>query len=95
MLKLWQIVQQHMADEIKMGTPAEMMREQAEHSVPVAKVNKMSEKELEDKIVTGILTDIDRPECRAEYQKTDRFSPKRLEEHYIYKHYLINYNNRL
>ena len=53
----------------KMGTPAEMMREQAEHSVPVAKANKMSEKELEDKIVTGILTDIDRPECRAEYQK--------------------------
>ncbi len=51
------------------GTPVDMILQQKEQNVPVAAAEKMTPVELEGKIVTGVLTDIERPECREEYQK--------------------------
>ncbi len=51
------------------GTPVDMMLYQKENSVSVAKAENMRPEELEDKIVTGVLVDVERPECRDEYQK--------------------------
>lgn len=46
-----------------------MILQQKETTVSVAAAEKMTPEELEDKIITGVLTDVERPECRAEYQK--------------------------
>lgn len=57
------------------GTAVDMMLAQKENSIPVSRARTMSEEELEGKIVTGILVDTEKPECRSEYQKIiDRFS---------------------
>jgi 2-oxoglutarate ferredoxin oxidoreductase subunit beta len=53
----------------KLGAGVDMILAQKENSLPVAKAAKMTPEELEGKIVTGILVDIERPECREEYQK--------------------------
>ncbi len=53
----------------KMKSPVEMYDELRDQSVPVKKAATMSEVELEDKIVTGVLTDVDKPEYTAEYAK--------------------------
>lgn len=53
----------------RMGTPVDMMHDLKDHSIPLAKAQKMPEEELVDKIVTGILVDTEKPECRDEYQK--------------------------
>jgi 2-oxoglutarate ferredoxin oxidoreductase subunit beta len=53
----------------KAGTAVDMMRSFAENSVSISKAKSMTAEELEDKIVTGVLVDTDRPECREEYQK--------------------------
>ena len=56
------------------GTAVDMMMWQKENSVSVNKAKNMSEEELADKIITGILVDTEKPECRSEYQKIiDRF----------------------
>jgi len=51
------------------GTPVDMIAWQKENSVPVAKAEQMTPEELDGKLITGILTDIEQPECREEYQK--------------------------
>jgi len=51
------------------GTPVDMILQQKETTVSVAAAEKMSAEELEGKIITGVLTDVERPECREEYQK--------------------------
>ncbi|HOX84457.1 MAG TPA: 2-oxoacid:ferredoxin oxidoreductase subunit beta [bacterium] len=57
------------------GTAVDMMQWQKENSIPVSRAASMSEAELEGKIITGILVDAEKPECRAEYQKIiDRFT---------------------
>jgi 2-oxoglutarate ferredoxin oxidoreductase subunit beta len=53
----------------KMGSGLRLMQDLKENSVSSAKAEKMSEEELEGKIVTGILVDRDIPEYTAEYQK--------------------------
>jgi 2-oxoglutarate/2-oxoacid ferredoxin oxidoreductase subunit beta len=53
----------------RLGTPVDMLIEQKTNSVPAGKAAKLSPEELQDKIVTGVLLDVDRPECRSEYQK--------------------------
>ncbi|MBN2357548.1 2-oxoacid:ferredoxin oxidoreductase subunit beta, partial [candidate division KSB1 bacterium] len=56
------------------GTPVDMILHQKENSVSVAKAETMTPEELEGKIITGVLVDVERPECRQEYQKLiDRF----------------------
>jgi 2-oxoglutarate ferredoxin oxidoreductase subunit beta len=49
--------------------PVKMLEDLNERSVSVKRAAKMTEKELEDKIVTGVLTDIEKPEYTAEYDK--------------------------
>ncbi len=51
------------------GTPVDMIAWQKENSVPIAKAEQLTPAELDGKLITGILTDIDQPECREEYQK--------------------------
>jgi 2-oxoglutarate/2-oxoacid ferredoxin oxidoreductase subunit beta len=53
----------------KSGSAAQMIREQIEKSVPLSKAETMSADELEDKVVTGVLVDIEKPEFCQEYQK--------------------------
>jgi 2-oxoglutarate/2-oxoacid ferredoxin oxidoreductase subunit beta len=59
------------------GTAVDMIAWQKDNLVPQAKAEKMTPEEMEGKLVTGILVDIERPECREEYQKLiDRFTTK-------------------
>ncbi len=61
----------------KMANPVAMMMWQKEASIPVAQARTMAPEELEGKIVTGIMTDVRRPECREQYQRLiDQFKPK-------------------
>ena len=53
----------------RMGTGLRLMEDLKENSVSLAKAEKMTEEELEGKIVTGILVDRDIPEYTEEYQK--------------------------
>ena len=53
----------------KMRDPVEMYEDIRERSVSVKKAATMTEEDLEDKIVTGILTDVEKPEYTAEYAK--------------------------
>jgi len=53
----------------KLGTPVDMMEDLKINSVPLSKAQKMTEEELEGKIVTGVFVDTEKPECRTEYQK--------------------------
>ncbi len=52
-----------------MKNPVQMFEELKDESVSVKKAATMSEEELEGKIVTGVLTDIEKPEYTAEYAK--------------------------
>lgn len=59
------------------GTPVDMIMWQKENSVAISKAEKMTAEELEGKLITGILVDTDRPECREEYQKLiEKYSAK-------------------
>jgi 2-oxoglutarate ferredoxin oxidoreductase subunit beta len=49
--------------------PVKMLEDLKDRSVSVKRAAKMSEEELDDKIVTGVLTDIEKPEYTAEYKK--------------------------
>lgn len=51
------------------GTAVDMIAWQKENSVPVAKAEQLTPEEREGKLITGILVDIERAECREEYQK--------------------------
>ncbi|MBU0743512.1 2-oxoacid:ferredoxin oxidoreductase subunit beta [bacterium] len=53
----------------KMKDPVQMMEDLKARSVPVKKAATMTAEELEDMIVTGVLTDIEKPEYTAEYDK--------------------------
>lgn len=53
----------------KQKTGLVMLEWQKENTISVSKAEKMSPEEREGKIITGIFNDIDRPECRTEYQK--------------------------
>jgi 2-oxoglutarate ferredoxin oxidoreductase subunit beta len=59
------------------GTGVDMLLYQKENSIPVARANKMEAEERQGKIVTGVLVDREKAECRQEYQKIlDHFSKK-------------------
>ncbi len=51
------------------GTAVDMLNLQKEGSISVARAKNMSAEEIGDKIITGVLVDEDKPECRSEYQK--------------------------
>jgi 2-oxoglutarate ferredoxin oxidoreductase subunit beta len=53
----------------RLGTAVDMMNSQKENTVSLKRAEKMSAAELQGKIVTGILTDTEYPECRDQYQK--------------------------
>ncbi len=53
----------------KQKTPVDMYEELREESVSIKKAEKMSEEELDGKIVTGVLTDVEKPEFTEEYLK--------------------------
>ena len=53
----------------KMGAGVDMMKQLKIDSVPLFKAEKLLPQEVQDKIVTGIFVDEDRPEFRGEYQK--------------------------
>ena len=52
-----------------LGEGLNMIKYQKENSVTYSKAQKMSDEELEGKIVVGIFQDIDKPEYVSEYQK--------------------------
>jgi len=53
----------------RLGSAVDMMKWQRDSAVPLEKAAKMTEKELEGKIVTGILVDKDLPIYDKEYKK--------------------------
>jgi 2-oxoglutarate ferredoxin oxidoreductase subunit beta len=52
-----------------MRSPVEMYDDIHENSVSVKKASTMTADDLEDKIITGVLTDIEKPEYTTEYKK--------------------------
>jgi 2-oxoglutarate/2-oxoacid ferredoxin oxidoreductase subunit beta len=56
----------------RLGTPADMLREQQALSVDVKKAARMSSEELKGKIVTGVLHHAQRPEYCTTYQELVR-----------------------
>ncbi|MDZ7260626.1 MAG: 2-oxoacid:ferredoxin oxidoreductase subunit beta, partial [candidate division KSB1 bacterium] len=53
----------------RLGNGVDMIRWLKENSVSIQKAANMNEDELEDKIVTGVLVDIEKPEYVEEYEK--------------------------
>ncbi|KPJ52875.1 hypothetical protein AMJ39_06650 [candidate division TA06 bacterium DG_24] len=53
----------------RLGTSIDMLQWQREHSVRIERAAQMTETELEDKVITGVLVDVDRPEYTREYAK--------------------------
>jgi 2-oxoglutarate/2-oxoacid ferredoxin oxidoreductase subunit beta len=53
----------------RLGTGADMLMQLKEDSVSVEAASTMDAADLEDKIVTGVLADVDKPEYCAEYYK--------------------------
>ena len=47
----------------------DMLKWQRDHAVSVEKAAGMSEEELQDKIITGVLHNVDKPEFTEQYQK--------------------------
>ena len=47
----------------------DMLKWQRDHAVSIEKAAGMSEEELQDKIVTGVLHNVDKPEFTEQYQK--------------------------
>jgi len=59
------------------GRGVDMLMMQKENSVSIKKAESMTPEELENKIVTGVFVDIERPECRESYQQLiDRHTEK-------------------
>jgi 2-oxoglutarate ferredoxin oxidoreductase subunit beta len=53
----------------KLRGGVEMLNDLKQRSVPAKKAAKMTADELQDKIVTGVLVDIDKPEYTAQYDR--------------------------
>ncbi|MBN2012562.1 2-oxoacid:ferredoxin oxidoreductase subunit beta [candidate division KSB1 bacterium] len=53
----------------KLGNGAAMIKQLKEDTVPLSRAQKMSDEELQDKIITGVLVDVERPEYTDNYQK--------------------------
>jgi 2-oxoglutarate ferredoxin oxidoreductase subunit beta len=53
----------------KMGTGADMIQLLKQESISSQKAAKLSDEELEHKVVTGVFVDIDKPEYTEEYEK--------------------------
>ncbi|MDZ7723732.1 MAG: 2-oxoacid:ferredoxin oxidoreductase subunit beta [candidate division KSB1 bacterium] len=53
----------------KQGDGVKMLQRQKDHTISQRKAESMPDSELNDKIITGIFVDIQKPECREEYQK--------------------------
>ncbi len=62
----------------KEGNPVGMVEWQRDHAVTVQRAEKLTPMEMADKFVVGVLSEDERPECRAEYQKLiDRMAAER------------------
>jgi len=58
----------------RLGAGVDMIEDLKRDAVPYSKAKKMTQEELEGKVVTGIFINEEHPECRSEYQKIiDRF----------------------
>lgn len=64
----------------KMGDPVTMMQWLRDQAVSVEKAAKMEPSELEDRFVIGVLTDIEKPDYLAEYDKVRTRARKAAEE---------------
>ncbi len=53
----------------RLGGPTEMLLRQKEVTVSKAKAESMSPEELEDKLITGVLVEVDKPEYCESYEK--------------------------
>lgn len=53
----------------RLGSGVDMIMDLKENTVSINQAKKMSPEELEGKVITGVLVDEVRPECREEYQK--------------------------
>ena len=53
----------------KMADPVDMLKWLHENSIRIQKAKDMTDEEIGDKIVTGILVDVEKPEYTEEYQK--------------------------
>ncbi len=53
----------------RLGGPAEMLLHKKEAAVSAAKARTMSPEEMEDKIITGVIADVDKPEYCESYEK--------------------------
>lgn len=56
----------------RLGSSVDMLRWQKENAVRIERASTLSPEELRDKIVTGVLVDVDRPEYTQEYAKIVR-----------------------
>ncbi len=61
----------------KQGTGADMMTWLKEHTVDARRAGKMSAEELADKLVTGVLVDVDKPEFCEGYSRTIEWARER------------------
>lgn len=53
----------------RLGGPAEMLLRQRDVTVSTAKAKSMAPEELEDKLITGVLVDVDKPEYCESYEQ--------------------------
>jgi 2-oxoglutarate ferredoxin oxidoreductase subunit beta len=53
----------------RMGSAVDILQWQREHAIRIERASLMTEEELEGKIVTGILANVERPEYSSEYAK--------------------------
>lgn len=53
----------------RLGGPAEMLLRQRDVTVSTAKAKSMTPEELEDKLITGVLVDVDKPEYCESYEQ--------------------------
>lgn len=53
----------------KLGTPVNMLRELKEETIPAKIAARKSPEELEGKVISGVLVDVERPEFTEQYKK--------------------------
>lgn len=61
----------------KQGTPIDMIKILKEMAVPIAQAEKMPSEKLQDRITTGVLGDIERPEYCEEYGKIKKMAQEK------------------
>ena len=64
----------------KMGDPVTMMKWLKKQAVPVSKAKDMTPEELGERFPVGVLTDIEKPDYLAEYERIRDMARKRAEE---------------